>query len=153
MPTYVNPDKCDGCRALDRPACMYICPMDLMALDSMIGKAYNQEPDLCWECYSCVKICPNSAIDMRGYADVMPMGATLKPVRGTHSIIWTANYRDGRIKRFKIPIRTTPWGTIATFPDDARPGKTDLKSPELFGERKYLGVDRLPMPGASPGAS
>lgn len=127
MPTYVNPDKRDGCRALDRPACMSICPMDSMA--------------------------PDSAIDMRGYADVMPMGATLKPVRGTHSIIWTANYRDGRIKRFKIPIRTTPWGTITTFPDDARPGKTDLKSPELFGERKYLGVDRLPMPGASPGAS
>lgn len=25
MPTYVNPDKCDGCKALDRPACMYYC--------------------------------------------------------------------------------------------------------------------------------
>lgn len=56
MPTYVNPDKCDGCRALDRPARMYVCPMGSMAL-------------------------------------------------------------------------------------------------ELFGERKYLGVDRLPVPGASPGAS
>jgi hypothetical protein len=33
MPTYVNPDKCDGCKALDRPACMYICPNDLMTLD------------------------------------------------------------------------------------------------------------------------
>ena len=47
MPTYVDPDKCDGCRALDRLACMYICPMDLMALDAEIGKGYNQEPDLC----------------------------------------------------------------------------------------------------------
>ncbi len=82
MPTYVNPDKCDGCRALERPACMYICPMDLMKLDTAIGKGFNQEPDQCWECYSCVKMCPNSAIEMRGYADVMPMGATLKPVRG-----------------------------------------------------------------------
>lgn len=69
---------------------MYICPMDLMALDS--------------------------AVDMRGYAGVMPMGATLEPVRGTHPIIRTANDRDGRM-------------------------------------RKYLGVDRLPVPGASPGAS
>jgi len=32
MPTYVNPDKCDGCKALDRPACMYICPNDLLIL-------------------------------------------------------------------------------------------------------------------------
>ena len=149
MPTYVNPDKCDGCRALERPACMYICPMNLMKLDTETGKGFNQEPDLCWECYSCVKMCPNSAIDMRGYADVMPMGATLKPVRGTHSIMWTAGYRDGRVKRFKIPIRTTPWGTIDPFPDDARPVEIDVKSTALFGEGKYLGMDRLAVPGAT----
>ena len=93
MPTYVDPDECDGYRALGRAACMYLCPIDSMALDSTIGQAYDQEPDPCWECYSGVKICPNSAIDMRGGADVMPMGAALKPVRGTHSIIWTANFR------------------------------------------------------------
>ena len=50
MPTYLNPDKCDGRRALGRPACMYICPMDLMKLDTALGKGFNQEPDLCWEC-------------------------------------------------------------------------------------------------------
>ncbi len=149
IPTYVNPDRCDGCRALGRPACVYICPMDLMKLDTAPGKSFSQEPDLCWECYSCVKICPNSAIEMRGYADVMPMGAALKPVRGTHSIIWTANYRDGRVKRFKLPIRTTPWGSIEPYPDDARPDSLDLKSTTLFGESKYLGVDRLPTPGAA----
>ena len=149
MPTYVNPNKCDGCRALDRPACMYICPMDLMTLDTATGKGFNQEPDLCWECYSCVKICPNSAIDMRGYADVMPMGAALKPVRGTRSIMWTAQYRDGRIKQFKLPIRSTPWGSIVPFPDDARPSRMDVKSTTLFGEEKYLGVDRLPAPGSA----
>ena len=153
MPTYVNPDKCDGCRALDRPACMYICPMDLMKLDTGLGKGFNQEPDLCWECYSCVKMCPNNAIEMRGYADVMPMGATLKPVRGTHSILWTAKYRDGRVKRFKLAIRSTEWGSIEPFPDDGRPAEMDLKSPALFGEGKYLGVDRLPVPGDSLGAS
>ncbi|MFQ5954827.1 MAG: adenylyl-sulfate reductase subunit beta [Kiloniellales bacterium] len=149
MPTYVDPDKCDGCRALERPACMYICPMDLMALDPVLGKGFNQEPDLCWECYSCVKVCPNSAIDMRGYADVMPMGATLKPVRGTHTILWTVKYRDGRVKRFKLPIRTTQWGSIVPFPDDARPARIEVKSTALFGDDKYLGVDRLPVPGAT----
>ena len=39
-----------------------------MVLDRALGKAWNQEPDLCWECYACVKTCPQTAIDMRGYA-------------------------------------------------------------------------------------
>ena len=33
MPSYVNPDKCDGCKALDKTACQHICPNDLMVLD------------------------------------------------------------------------------------------------------------------------
>jgi ferredoxin len=41
---------------------MYICPNDLMVLDKALGKAWNQEPDLCWECYACVKTCPQTAI-------------------------------------------------------------------------------------------
>ncbi len=53
-----------------------------MKLDGLTGKGFNREPDSCWECCSWVKMCPNSAIEMRGYADVIPMGATLKPVPG-----------------------------------------------------------------------
>ena len=33
MPSYVNPEKCDGCKALDKTACQYICPNDLMVLN------------------------------------------------------------------------------------------------------------------------
>ena len=89
---------------------MYICPNDLMNLDVSIGKGFNQEPDLCWECYSCVKTCPQGAIEMRGYADVMPMGSRVTPMRGTDSIMWAIQYRNGEVKRFKYPIRTTAWG-------------------------------------------
>ncbi len=70
MPTYVRTDKCDGCKGQDKTACMYICPHDLMKLDkdgSETGhamRAYNQEPEQCWECYSCVKICPQQAIEV-----------------------------------------------------------------------------------------
>ncbi len=33
MPSFVNVEKCDGCKALDKTACQYICPNDLMVLD------------------------------------------------------------------------------------------------------------------------
>ena len=146
MPTFVNPDKCDGCKALSGPACMYICPADLMKLDTSIGKAYNQEPDACWECYACVKMCPQSAIDLRGYADVMPMGATATPLRGTDSIMWALKFRDGTLKRFRFPIRTTPWGTIEPHEKALQPQLEDLKAPSLAGESFYLGVDEIPVP-------
>src|SRR5215471_13046957 len=145
MPTYVNPNKCDGCKALDRPACHYICPSDIIALDTRSDKAFNIEPDMCWECYSCVKTCPQSAIDMRGYNDVVPLSASLTPLRGTDSIMWTVRYRDGQTKRFKYAIRTTPWGSIEPFKYSAAPQPNSLKSQELYGQAQYLGVPQLPV--------
>ena len=145
MPTYVNPDKCDGCKALDRPACEHICPQDLMTLDRSVMKSHNQEPDLCWECYSCVKACPQSAIGMRGYADVMPMGSSVTPMRGTDSIMWGVKYRNGTVKRFKFPIRTTPWGSIEPYKDLEEPTDDALKSELLAGEPNWLKVGELPI--------
>ena len=146
MPTFVNPDKCDGCKALARPACQYICPADLMKLDTSIGRAFNQEPDACWECFACVKMCPQSAIDLRGYADVMPMGATATPLRGTDSIMWALKFRDGTLKRFRFPIRTTPWGSIEPYKNFQDPQAEELKAPDMAGESIYLGVDKIPVP-------
>jgi adenylylsulfate reductase subunit B len=107
---------------------MYICPHDLMMLDkdgSQTGhamkaynqepKAYNQEPEQCWECYSCVKICPQQAIECRHYADIVPMGASVQPLRGSDSIMWTIKFRNGNMKRFKFPIRTTPEGSVQPY--------------------------------------
>ncbi len=58
-------------------------------------KAYNCEPDMCWECYNCVKICPTQAIEVRGYADFTPLGASVVPMRGTEDIMWTVKFRGG----------------------------------------------------------
>ncbi len=94
---------------------MYICPNDLMVLDATAMKAYNQEPDQCWECYSCVKICPSQAIEVRGYSDFVPMGASVQPMMGTEDIMWTCKFRNGVVKRFKFPIRTTPEGEANAY--------------------------------------
>jgi adenylylsulfate reductase subunit B len=78
-------------------------------------KSYNQEPDQCWECYSCIKICPQNAIEARPYADIVPLGASVQPLRGTDSIMWSIKFRNGTQKRFKFPIRTTPEGSIDPY--------------------------------------
>lgn len=141
MPSFVNPDKCDGCKALDRTACQYICPNDLMVLDRDSMKAYNQDPTQCWECYSCVKMCPVDAIDVRGYADFMPMGAGVVPMRSTDSIMWTVKFRNGTVKRFKFPIRSTPEGQAE--PGGGWANDPDLDGTVLFTEPASLGLESV----------
>jgi len=142
MPSFVITDKCDGCKGQDRTACLYICPNDLMALDTEKMKAYNREPAMCWECYNCVKICPQQAIDVRGYADFMPLGASVVPLRGTEDIMWTVKFRDGNVKRFKFPIRTTAEG--AAPPDGGFSyGPGNLDDQLLATEPASLRADEL----------
>jgi len=141
MPSFVNPDKCDGCKALDKTACQYICPNDLMVLDKGKMKAYNQDPSQCWECYCCVKICPVGAIDVRGYADFCPMGASVVPMRSTDSIMWTVKFRNGSVKRFKFPIRSTPEGKAD--PSGGFATNADLDSCVLATEPDSAGLDKI----------
>ncbi len=142
MPSFVIPDKCDGCKAQDKTACQYICPNDLMVLDIKTNKAYNRAVDMCWECYNCVKICPTQAIEIRGYADFMPLGGVVQPLRSTDSIMWSVKFRNGKLKRFKFPIRTTPEGSAV--PDAGwGTGTDDLKSQLLRTEPESLGTDNL----------
>lgn len=127
---------------------MHICPNDLMVLDKEIMKGYNQEPDMCWECYSCVKICPQGAIEARGYSDFVPLGGRVTPMRGTDSIMWAVKFRNGTQKRFRFPIRTTPEGTIRPFAGLADPTpEAFLDSTLLAGDREKLGVPALPRLG------
>jgi len=147
MPSFVNPEKCDGCKAQDKTACQYICPNDLMVLNKDIMKAYNQEPDQCWECQCCVKICPQQAMDVRGYADFMPLGASVVPLRSSDSIMWTVKFRNGQIKRFKFPIRTTPEGKAAPAGGWETPG--DINDYALFTEPSSLGLDKVAAPGTT----
>jgi adenylylsulfate reductase subunit B len=147
MPSYVIASKCDGCKALDRTACQYICPNDLMTLDRETMKAKNRDPVMCWECFNCVKLCPNQAIEVRGYADFVPLGASVSALRSTEDILWTVQFRNPEIrpKRFKFPIRrdvaegqVQPHGHFPTSSDD-------LASPLLMGEPAALNTPQGPV--------
>jgi adenylylsulfate reductase subunit B len=117
-----------------------------MHIDPTYRRAYNIEPNFCWECYSCVKYCPEQAIDVRGYADFAPLGHKVRvrrePEKGT--ISWKIRYRDGRVKEFTFPIRTTPWGSIRPPSDYPAPGPDDIRSPLLSHEPEALKVEALP---------
>ena len=95
MPTFVYMTRCDGCGY-----CVDICPSDIMHIDKTYRRAYNIEPNMCWECYSCVKACPQHAIDCRGYADFAPMGHSVRALReeAKGTISWKIKFRDGEEK-------------------------------------------------------
>ncbi|MDH2901022.1 MAG: adenylyl-sulfate reductase subunit beta [archaeon] len=142
MPTFVYSSKCDGCGK-----CVDICPSDIMHLTNSIfngRKAYNIEPSYCWECYSCVKECPQHAIDMRGYADFAPLDHKLTVLRDKekNEIHWKIKYRNDSKLEFTFPIRTKGWNSIKPPQSYAEPRADDIRSELLAHEPEYLKTDR-----------
>jgi adenylylsulfate reductase subunit B len=141
MPTFVYMTSCDGCGH-----CVDICPSDIMHIDTTYRRAFNIEPNFCWECYACVKACPQNAIDVRGYADFAPLGHSVRVLREEEkgAISWKIRFRDGREKYFVSPIRTTAWGSIKSPADYEVPAREAMKSQELAHEPDTLKVAKLP---------
>ncbi len=139
MPTFVYMTRCDGCGH-----CVDICPSDIMHIDKTYRRAINIEPNMCWECYSCVKACPQNAIDARGYADFAPLGHSVRVRREEEkgTISWRIKFRDGRQKDFVSPITTKPWGEaiphVAQLP---APTEEQVKSQHLLYEPEALNVE------------
>ncbi|MCO6411835.1 MAG: adenylyl-sulfate reductase subunit beta [Thiogranum sp.] len=139
MPTFVYMTRCDGCGH-----CVDICPSDIMHIDPTYRRAVNIEPNMCWECYSCVKACPMNAIDCRGYADFAPLGHSVRVLREEEkgTISWRIRFRDGREKNFVSPITTQPWGEkIPKLAELAKPSDQDMNSQLLWSEPDALNVD------------
>ncbi|HEY5719105.1 MAG TPA: adenylyl-sulfate reductase subunit beta [Gammaproteobacteria bacterium] len=138
MPTFVRTDKCDGCSGQVEAACMAICPHDLMKLDrdgaetGHAMKAFNQEPEQCWECYCCVKVCPQQAVEARHYADIVPLGGSVQPLHEGQSIVWNITFRNGRTKQFRFPVRTTPVGSIDPYRGKPEADLARITEPGFF---------------------
>ena len=137
MPTFVYMTRCDGCGE-----CVDICPSDIMHIDTTYRRAYNIEPNMCWECYACVKACPQNAIDVRGYADFAPLGHSVRVLREEPkaTISWKIKFRDGREKNFVSPIRTTEWGSIPSPAELPYPSAETHQLQELVRPANALNV-------------
>ena len=140
MPTFVYMTRCDGCGH-----CVDICPSDIMHIDPTTRRAYNIEPNMCWECYSCVKACPQNAIDARGYADFAPLGHSVRVIRDEEKgvIAWRIKSRNGETDmNLLAPITTKPWGKhIPQLKDVPSPDQGQRDSQLLFNEPKYIRMD------------
>jgi adenylylsulfate reductase, subunit B len=140
MPTFVYMTRCDGCGH-----CVDICPSDIMHIDTTYRRAYNIEPNMCWECYSCVKACPHHAVDVRGYADFAPLGHSVRVDRDEEKgvIAWRIKFRNGeKDMNLLAPITTKPWGkSIPQLKSVTGPTKEMRESQCLYNEPKYVRMD------------
>jgi adenylylsulfate reductase subunit B len=115
-----------------------------MHIDKTYRRAYNIEPNMCWECYSCVKACPQNAIDVRGYADFAPLGHSVRVDRDEEkgTIAWKIKFRNGKEKSFLSPITTKPWGTgFENLAEVPAPSQEMRDSQLLYNEPKYIRFD------------
>ena len=116
-----------------------------MHIDPTLRRAYNIEPNMCWECYSCVKACPHHAIDVRGYADFAPLGHSVRVIRDEEKgvIAWRIKSRNGETDlNLLAPITTKPWGEfIPQLKDVPAPTQAQRDSQLLFNEPKYIRLD------------
>jgi adenylylsulfate reductase subunit B len=62
-------------------------------------------------------------------------------MRSTDSIMWTVKFRDGTIKRFKFPIRTTAEGKAE--PAGGFGVEAELESLALYTEPASLGLPQV----------
>jgi len=140
MPTFVYMTRCDGCGH-----CVDICPSDIMHIDKTLRRAYNIEPNMCWECYSCVKACPMNAIDVRGYADFAPLGHSVRVDRDEEkgTIAWRIKFRNGKKDMDLLaPITTKPWGSAYPNLATATAPSSEMRGSQLlFNEPKYIRMD------------
>lgn len=103
MTVTVNNKKCNGCKQLEEPQCVKICPGDLMKIDENTGKSTIREDRDCWDCMACVKACPMKALETRLPYPLAYYKSSLVPRLSEDTITWTLKDPDGKTETFVRP--------------------------------------------------
>jgi len=105
MPPKVDQQKCDGCKGEKEALCEAICPGDLMYMKGDVPRADCRSPRDCWDCMSCVKVCPQGAIETRLPYQLGYYPAKLIPLMGSKRVSWTCISQDDKVERFNYKNR------------------------------------------------
>jgi len=105
MPPIVDPQKCNGCKGRKETLCEEICPGDLMAFNPETGKAYLRASRDCWDCMSCVKVCPRGALEIRIPYQLGYHKASLRPIMGKNKITWKCRDIFGKEATYSFETR------------------------------------------------
>ena len=109
MTIKINKKKCDGCGLSKQPPCMKSCPGDLIYKDFSINKAVLRCDADCWDCYCCVKACPQEAIEVVLSYEISNRGASLKPkVIDNNTIEWFLQDKQGHITCYRQSTQYLP---------------------------------------------
>ncbi|EGW51124.1 hypothetical protein HMPREF1022_01838 [Desulfovibrio sp. 6_1_46AFAA] len=106
MPPLVNASRCTGCAGKEESFCERACPGDLMAVSPQSGKAFCRAANECWDCMSCIKVCPSGALELRIPYQIGYFGARLRPILGRNSITWKCRDINGVESTYSYRNRT-----------------------------------------------
>lgn len=102
MGIFIDMNKCNGCKGLEEPLCVKVCPGDLLSIDPSTQKARICAERDCWDDMACVKICPRDAISTVLPYSLACYKATLRPKLTRGQIQWTLTDLDGKEQTFVI---------------------------------------------------
>jgi adenylylsulfate reductase subunit B len=109
MTIKIDKKMCTGCGPSKQPPCMMICPGDLIYKDFSIKKAVLRNKADCWDCYSCVKVCPEGAINVILSYEISNRGASLKPdMTENDTIEWVLQDKQGKIITYRQSTKYLP---------------------------------------------
>ena len=95
MSVRIDKNLCNGCGGRPEGCCEEICPGDLFFRED--GKAALREPSDCWDCFSCVKACPQSALSVELPFQISEAKHRLAAsIKGNH-IFWKLLDRNGDV--------------------------------------------------------
>ena len=105
MSVKVDKNKCTGCKGKKEALCVKNCPGDLIYIDSETGKAAIRNPEDCWDCMVCVKLCPCQALETRLPYQLATYKASLNVKKGEKDITWKLKDIYGREETFTMSTK------------------------------------------------
>ncbi|MGE5553316.1 MAG: 4Fe-4S dicluster domain-containing protein [Betaproteobacteria bacterium] len=96
----IDRELCLGCSEAEEPPCARTCPGDLLQSEEG-GRIALREVDGCWDCASCVKVCPRGALSLTLPVELGGRGSKLTARTAGGRTRWTLRRWDGRIEKFE----------------------------------------------------